>query len=512
MDGTTAEEASHDDPPPAAVPKGGLRRRVLQGGLIMSVVAVAVRTSSFIAQLVLGRLLVEEEFGLYALALSFVTIQASVRSIMRPVLIEAVAKNPGEATYLHRTIVYTLGVLAVAGIGLSPILGRLFDEPDLAWLLVPMFALMPFQLAPTLGVSRLAEAMQFSKVGRVEAVAGFVRHATTIAAAFAGLGPFSFVVGALGAAATEIVMVRWFLGTWPSLGPPDLTLLRERAGAALQRGQTRRWIWVSAIALSLGAAGDYLGASITSTIELVGLYFFAYQLTGALFVPMNLAASTVLVPAFTRIDDTASRRSSYLATTQALTVTGTLFFMAVSIALAPLMHLMWGGRWDDSIVAAVLFALYAPVRLTHPSTQNVARACGYWTLFVTDMILVGSITFVAAVIGGAVGGLGPLTLFVVGGHLLVTLSAAMRLGRRFEASLVTIVRTILQPWLLGLAAVGITHLVGNGIDSTAWSDLAINAAVLLPLLVVLVVVPERRVLLGLVDTMRRRGGTSAAAA
>lgn len=468
----------------------------------MSLAAVALRTSSFIAQLILGRILVEDEFGLYALALGFVTIQASLRSVMRPVLIEAMASDPAEADHLHRVVLYGLGLVAIVGMAAAVPLGRAFDQPDLAPLLIPMLAIMPFQLAPIRGSAAISHAMEFANAGRMETLAGVLRHATTVAAALAGLGPFSFLVGSVAASATEYAMVRRYLGLWPSLRPPDLSAVRARAADYFGAGQTRRWIWFSAAALSLGATGDYLGASLTAQTALVGVYFFGYQLTGALYTPMSLAAGTVLVPAFSRIDEQAARRASYLETLRSLAVVGVLFFFAIAVVAAPLTHLMWGGKWDDASFAIIAFAAYAPVRLTHPTTLNVARACGHWNLFVTDIVASGIMTFVTAALG-ARGGLQSLVISVVAGNMLVTLSAAWRLSRRFDLNPFSALRVMLQPWLIGLAALAVTHLVGPPVDATALSDGAINAALMGSMLVLAVAIPQRKFLIGLVNSIRR---------
>ncbi len=486
---------------PTPQPPQNLRQRVLRGGLIMSLVAVGLRASSFLAQLVLGRVLVDEEFGLYALALGFVTIQSAVRSVLRPVLIEAISKDPEEADHLFRTVLYGLMALAVVGAALSPVIGRLFDEPRLAALLVPMLLIMPLQLAPSKGGATISEAMLFGRVGRIEGMAGLFRHGGTVAAALLGFGAFSFVIGSVAATIAENVLVRKYLGSWPSLAPPDFHKVRSRAAAFWSGGQTRRWIWVSGVALALGASGDYLGASLTADVALVGTYFFAYQLTGALFVPMNLAASTVLVPAFTRIDEQSARRSSFFTTLRSLSVVGTLFFFSVAVVVAPLIHWLWGGRWDASIFAVIAFAAYAPIRVTHPSSQNIARACGYWSLFVSDMIAVGLITFAAAAVGARVGGLVSLVLFVLAGHLVVALSSAVRLGRRLGASPVAVLRVILQPWLAGLGALAIADRFGGGVDSISWADLPLRIVIMGVLLVLVVVIPERRLLQGLVSSL-----------
>jgi O-antigen/teichoic acid export membrane protein len=481
-----------------------LRQRVLRGGLIMSLAAVALRTSSFLAQLILGRLLVEEDFGIYALALSFVAIHASLRSVMRPVLIEALSKDPAEADYLHRCVVWGLGALALVGMALAVPVSEAFDRPRLAPLLMLMLALMPFQLASIRGAATISHAMAFGNAGRLETAAGLLRHITTVIAAVAGLGPYSFVAGAAAAAATEVVMVRRYLGSWPSLRPPDWSKVRARAAKFFESGATRRWIWVSALALSLGSTGDYLGASITAPVAVVGVYFFAYQLTGALFAPMSLAAGTVLVPAFTRIEGQEARRDSYVETLWSLSVVGVLFFFSVASVAAPLTHLLWGGRWDEAAFAIVAFAAYGPIRLTHPVTLNVARACGYWSLFVSDMIATGVVVFTAAAIGAAIGGLQSLVLWVLCGHLALAVVVAVRLGWRLGLSWLSVMRVTLVPSLIGAGALAATHLIGPSVTSPRLVDGVINGALMAVLLTATIVIPQRKLLTGLVTSVRAR--------
>ncbi len=492
QDGPTTASQPIPEPPKR---QAGLRHRVLTGGLIMSVVAMVGRASSLVAQLVLGRILLEEEFGLYALALGWVTIASAVRSIMRPVLIQAMNSEPEETEHLFRTVLYTLVGLAVLGAITAPGIETSFGEDGLARLLIPMFLLMPLQLAPSMGLAALSAEMRFGRVGRIEAAAGLFRHTVTIVAAVAGLGPLSFVVGIFGAAATEHALIRRYLGAWPSYRPPDLGLVRSRARQLFRPGHTRRWIWLSAVALALGVSGDYLGASVFATAALVGVYFFAYQLTGALFDPMNVVATTVLVPAFATIDDPAARRSAYLTTLRSLSVLGTLFFFATISFLPPVIHWLWDGKWDDAIFAVVAFAAYAPIRLTHPCTQNVARACGYWSLFVSDMILIGVVTFTTAAAGAWFGGLESLVLFVVGGHFVVSLSAAFRLSRRLAAPFGAVSWTMLRPWFIGLLALAAAHRFGGDVTSVAWSAVPLRALIIGAVLTVGVAVPAREMLM-----------------
>ncbi len=466
----------------------------------MSGLSIAMRGSSFLAQLVLGGILSEGDFGLFAAALGFVAIGASLRSVLRTALIEATAKSPELVDRLYSNTMWAVMAFAAVGVLASPLLGAVFDNPDLPPLLIPLLILVPLQIVPVVGMARINEALQFQRFGRIVGSAAVLRHAVTVVAALLGFGPYSFVLGVGAAVVTEIVSVRLIVGSLPRLMRPTFFSgfsLKDRTG-------DRRWIWPTAIALSLAVSGDYLGASAILTVEVVGLYFFAYQLTGALFEPMNTAANTVLVPAFVKIDDLEKRRSSFVEIVQTLSVFSTLFFVTAAVTVAPITHLLWGGKWDGSIFAILAFAIYAPIRLVHPISQSIARGCGYWSLFASDMVLAGAVTVVSAVIGAAVGGLETLVIFVVCGHFLVTMASLLRLASRLGAPWVDVLLAVLTPWSIGLVGLELVHLTTAGIDSVDVGGAVVRFVLLVVYLSVALVVPFRRRIMATVQPILQR--------
>ncbi len=483
----------------------GLRSQILRGGAVIGGVSVLLRASSIIAQLILGRLLLGEEFGLFAIAWSFGAFGDSLRSILKPVLIEAVVKNPDDAVSIYSRALYGLIGLCAVGIALSPSIGAALDVEALPLLLAFVLLTTPLRIVPVLGFAQLNADLDFGTFGRIISIAGVIRHVSSVIFALSGFGAYSFAVATVVASIVEIVAVRKVTGPFPSIGRPSIRpTVRRSATTAESPDAGRRWIFFSALALTLAVSGDYLGASVWISPATLGLYFFAYQLTGALFGPMNLAATTVLVPAFVKIEGEQSRRDSYLTTLRSLSVVGTLFFIATAVVIAPLANWLWAGAWNGAIAVMIIFSAYAPIRLIHPATQSIARGCGFWSLFASDMALIGVVTISAAFVGAWVGGLIALALFVNAGHLAVTMSTSFRVGSRLKVPLHQIAKASLLPWLVGLGCLGITHLLTAGIDSTEFAGLPIRIALLGTLLSVGLLVPNRQMLLGLFGSLRAR--------
>jgi hypothetical protein len=87
---------------------GGQNRNsaIVRGGVLVALSSIAARGASFFAQLVLGRLLLPEDFGVYAIALTFTTLAASANSVLRSFLVDALKKD-WDFGGLYRLVMWT---------------------------------------------------------------------------------------------------------------------------------------------------------------------------------------------------------------------------------------------------------------------------------------------------------------------------------------------------------------------------------------------------------------------
>jgi PST family polysaccharide transporter len=470
------------------------RSALLRGAAVISASSVFTRALSFAVQLLLGRILLESDFGLYALAIGVTEIAASLRSVLQPVLVEQLENDVAAYERLYRTMMASIVGFGLVVAASSSLISNALNEPDLRMLLVVLAFVMPFELRPVFGVARLNHDLSFPVVARVITLGATIRYGTLVVAALAGFGVYTFAAGAIAQAAVEYLTLRRHIQISPGLFSARAALdVVDATRRLVRRSAVRRWIWPSAVAYTLMNSGDYLAASPSLDNKTIGQYFFAFTLVGSFYGPISLAVNSVLVPGFVTVTESEDRRVRLLEVVRLSTVLGMLLFGALLVAIAPMVHVFWSGKWDAAVPAMIGFLIVAPIAVLQSVGLAIVRACGYWTLYFTTIVLTGVITVLGAGIGAAIGGLIGLVVGVAltdTGMVLVTLA---RLARRFEAPMLATSGTAVLPWLLGLPALGAAHLVNPLTDPRIGPSL-LAAIAFTGVVALTVVVPYRAVL------------------
>ena len=477
----------------------------MRGGVLIAAVSVGNRLSSLVAQLFLGRLLFEEDFGLFAIALGLTSIGGALRSVLQPVLIGHLEDDSVAFGRAYRTVMFSIVAFSALGVAASGPIGGALDEPDLQPLLIAMMVLIPLVVLPVFGHARMSHELRFGVVSKALTMGGFARHGVTVLCAFMGFGAFSFAFGVFASVLVELVALRPHTDIFVRPGLISIQTSVDVRGAVKRAAITadRRFIWLGAAALSFSTTGDYTAASIWASTAIIGLYYFAYTLTGSFHQPISLAANTVLVPAFVGLKNDQERGERFVETVELLCVLGGLLFGALAVTIVPLTDLMWAGKWNDAGPALLGFTLFAPIQALYPVNLAIERGCGYWALYFSDILLAGSATVVAAALGAWAGGLGTIVIAVVTVKVAITYVSLYRLSLRFGSSFVEIAWAVTRPWLLFMVALGIAHLVHPLNDpELRGSLLRLPVAALMGF--TLLVVPYRSLLRGIIESATRK--------
>lgn len=318
----------------------------MRGGLLVALASVVARGASFIAQLVLGRLLLPEDFGLFAIALTFTTLAAAANSVLRSFLVDGM-KRGWDIEALYRLVVWTTLAVTVVFSALSPALAAPFDEDGLVPVLLALNLTMPLQVLPALGMARLTHELRYRDLSRLWTISAVARQGVTVAAALAGMGAMSFVLGVVVGSASEWMIARRATGPSPSwFGTLRLDQVQRQAGDL-------RVLPLSILVLALWINGDYAAAGLFETALVVGVYFFAYQLTTALTQPFTLAVSSVLLPRFHHDHHDQAEQDAFRLTMLLVPLLSGLPFGLLAVLAAPLTNLVWGGEWDPLVGAGV---------------------------------------------------------------------------------------------------------------------------------------------------------------
>src|SRR5436190_2847605 len=249
-----------------------------------------------LATAVLARLLTPSDFGLVALALTFIGLLDSLSTFgLGEALV--VQKDEELAERADTAFLWSIGfgfTVSAAIAACSPLIARFFDEPQLVGIASALGANLFLR---SLGITHYALA-QRSLNFRARTVAEFadviVRGIAGIALALAGFGAWSLVLGYLIGTISMNIAV-WALLPWR----PRLTSRREHLPHLLRFGGT-----LSLVSL-LAAIGNtidnvFVGRVLGPTA--LGFYAIAFMVPNLTTVNLPVIAQKVLFPAFAAHD------------------------------------------------------------------------------------------------------------------------------------------------------------------------------------------------------------------
>lgn len=439
-------------------------RAVVHGTLWMAVSTAATKFVSFVAQIALGWLLSEGDFGIYALTLAISSLATILRDGgVRQLLIQRGAAEfeilAGPVFWMALAFNAATGVLIAA---LAPLAAAVYAEPSLTPMLLVVAASILLSSPGAIIQARLSIDLHFRAIGIIGTGGAVVRYGGSIALAFAGIGPMSFVLPMLGVALFE-----W----WASYIASPTRLFSRAPEPRRWPGlftQTK-WVLLGTLAVCLLNTGAYLALGFMVSKEVVGQYFFAYALVGQVGVLISANLVRVLQPALSRLTADPKRElSAAIRTLRVVMLVGS----AISIAMAPtfpaIEQFIWAGKWAASAEAVQWLAVCYPMTVLMSVPYAVQLARGWFRAWGLMMMAIGAGT-VAAAAGGALAGSGAAGtgsaasvaawtgIFTWVAGLAYALGVLSRLGM----SLGNVLRNALPAWAIATGAAVTTGVLDH---------------------------------------------------
>lgn len=301
---------------------------------------------------ILARLLTPEEFGLVALALTFMALLEGLSDLglSGALVIQRIEVLHERAeTVFVSTIAIGL-VLSLAIVALSPLAEAFFDEPGLTGLTAALGA--NFFLR-SLGATHYALALKgldFRARTAAEVAGVIARGLTGIALALAGLGAWSLVIGYLvGTLVLDAAI--WAMVPWR----PKLEPRREHFGEMVRFGGTLSGVNV-VTALTTNADYAFIGRVLGATA--LGLYTLGFRLPELLIINISVVAGQVLFPAFTVVDPDSLGRA-FLISLRYTVMIGLSLATGLAILAEPLIVIAFGDQWLGSVTVMQILTVYA---------------------------------------------------------------------------------------------------------------------------------------------------------
>jgi lipopolysaccharide exporter len=372
---------------PAARPSGDLGDASLSAIRWMSGARLAAELAGVASTLVVARLVTPRQFGHAAVALIVVALAIGIANyaISAPLVQRrSIERAHVEASALSALVVgatLTLFVLLAAPVVVGTIFGP--RVVALVQLASPAFLLAAAGSVPHALRSR---ALDFRRLGAIEAAAALAAAATASGLALAGINAESLVLGSLcGLAVSSVLLLVSEPLPLPRWHP---AAVRDLAGFGVPA-------YAASLAYTVFQNVDYAIVAARLNATQAGFYCRAYQLSVLYQEKLSAIVLRVAFPIYSRSNNRDALRRLRLRMGRAQTMA--LYpFLVFLIAVAPeLVPFLFGPQWGPAVVPTQILActgmalvavtgttplLWAAGRPRGLAVFNVATAGGYATL------------------------------------------------------------------------------------------------------------------------------------
>lgn len=455
----------------SASPQHRLGTRTLRGMFWSYGSYIGTRGSSLLATAVLTRILAPGDFGLVALAGTFMTFLDMLQGLgVGNALVVVKADDVEAQAETAFAVSSTVGLLlTLITAAISPAVAALFHQPRLDSVMPALGLTFFFYGLGSTHYALATKRMDFRSRTWAELVDAIFRGGVGVALALAGAGVWALVIGySAGNIAMDIVL--WKLVPWRPRFRPQRRHLRQ----LLAFGGATTAVGIMAAFL---AEFDNLVVGRVLGVTALGYYSIATKLPYLFIVSLASVAGDVLFPAFATLDDEDMGRAFLVALRYtamvALPLTAILSVLAQPITIA-----VFGAQWQPAVGAAQVLCLWAVMSPISMVCGNALKSRGR-----ADVVLYLAIPQAIAIVVGSL-------LFVRDGIVVIswvqaviavvaqafTILIAMRMFRlRTRAVVVSIGPPVLASAGLALVLWGVHHAI-----SAPWPAVVVGGAVTLP--------------------------------
>jgi len=450
-----------------------LLQRVLHGAFWMLNGNVFGRALNLARGIILARLLVPDDFGLFGLAtvvIGFTAMFSDVGAGAFLVYSQDRIEDHVDTAFWANLGIATL--LASGILGAAPFVARFYRRPDLVPVLAVLALSLWLQTAATVHRSLVRRDLRFRSLALIDGFVSLAAFVIAVVLAWRGYGVWSFVLPALLGNAISALLLFYACAWVPR---------RRFAGGSLRAlapfsgwyvGQAL--IWYLVLNVDNLMVGKFLG------IEELGIYGLAYNYALLPISFIGISLGNVVFAELPRLySDPPHFWSAYFTSSKLMAALVCPIAATLVIGAPDVFPLLFGPKWTSAIIPFQILAVYGAIRglWMDPFGSLGKFQQGFWTGFAA-LLLSGLAIYLALPYGKvgvalavlvAVGATHLVALYVVSGSLEIWLrgfrnsmpyfltalvAAALGAGARYAFALTVSYRKEL------LALVSLTTLFG----------------------------------------------------
>ena len=427
-----------------------LKRQAISGAAWSAADTLGRQAVSLGVFVVLARLLMPDDLGLFALVVVFYSfMQTLVDDGIGETLVQrATLQADHLSTAFWTNLAVAIGV-AVVGTGLAGLGAEMAGRPQLAPLVGAQGLVLVVSALGGIHQAMLRRRLQFRALAVRTWISILLAGIVGIAMALSGCGIWSLFGQQLTERTISTAML-WRSGNWH----PRASWSRRHAADLF--GYTLRTVATRITILAHNQIDRVMIASLLG-IVLLGHYVLATRITDTLITALIISMTTAAFSAFARMQDSRQRlREAFHGTLRAMMLVVAPAFFGVAVVAPTLVEALFGPRWEGAAPVVMLLALNGVPVLLMSMLGVVLRATGQPGRFLL-VVAAGAVGNLAAAAIGARWGLSGVATALVIRHY-VFLPALLWLARReIGASPMRALRDTL-PAIAGVAAMLVTVL------------------------------------------------------
>lgn len=363
--------------PPAPAPPApatSLAKTTGSGAAWMIAGTVLGKLTSFLCQAVVGWILTDGDFGVFATAAAVAGFIAICRDA--GVGQYLVQRGPGEYPTLSGPLFWlALAFNSLAGLLIAaaavPLATRVYEMPEMIPVLLVMAVTVPLGTPASILGAKLRLDLRFRDISRFGLISVAIRYLLTIVLAVLfgdSIGALCLAIPMLVTTVLDTIICAWLTKDSPWTRGIGLRVWWSTLTST-------KWLMfgsVSNFALDMGP-NLILGALLHKSA--VGLYYFAFQITAQLGVLLSWNLQQVLSAVLARIaNDPARMRDAVLRSLRAQMLLGSAACLALGATFPMIEQLVWHGRWSESALIVLALSVFFPWRISYGLSTAVQLA------------------------------------------------------------------------------------------------------------------------------------------
>jgi O-antigen/teichoic acid export membrane protein len=346
-----------------------LKKEIVRGIGWLNVSSIIGKAFSYLIMLLLAKLLLPQDFGLFAIATLFISAMQLFTGLG---LGQALIYNRDNVDTATNVIFYiapfTGIILYMISFISAPFVAFFFNDPrveSILKILAVILVIDSFGLAPQM---LLEKELDFKRKFIPSVLPGIGSGCISIATAILGYGVWSLVYGQIVGSALGLMLI-WLVSPWRPSFKFDQIIAKEM----IRYGQSVAVFNLVIFIFNNGCnaiIGKFLG--ITS----LGLYQFAFNISNLPATQITFSVNRVMFPAFSKMaKDRKLLVNAYLKTTKYVS----LLTMPTSFgifAIAPSLIMTLGEKWLPAMNALRVLCFFGLMRSTFSPTGEIFMAVG----------------------------------------------------------------------------------------------------------------------------------------